>query len=138
MSRARTRARHRAIQGLYQWQMSGQSAEQIEAQFNETQDMKGVEIRYFRDLLYKVPTHVAELDDAIAPHLDRSLDSLDPVERAILRLATYELTYRQDVPFRVVINEAVDAAKVFGAESSHRYINGVLDKVAKARAIEST
>ncbi|HIA07770.1 MAG TPA: transcription antitermination factor NusB [Chromatiaceae bacterium] len=127
MSRERTRARHRAVQGLYQWLLSGISTEDIETQFLETQDMKGVEMSYFQELLHQVPAHVTELDEQLSPHVDRSLQGLDPVELSIL---AYELGYRKEIPYKVVINEAVNAAKRFGAEGSHKFVNGVLDKLA--------
>ena len=92
---------------------------------------------YFQDLLRGVPTHLNELDAALSPCLDRALASVDPVERATLRLAAYELAHHPEIPYRVVINEAVELAKVFGAEEGHKYVNGVLDKLAKKlRAVE--
>lgn len=131
MSRARSRARQRAMQALYQWQIGGQDLADIEAQFLADQDMEGCDLDYFRELLHKTPAHLDVLDAAISPHLDRSVEQVDPVERAILRLGAYELKFRIDIPYRVAINEAVELAKRFGAEQSHRYINGVLDKVAQ-------
>ncbi|NLO81250.1 MAG: transcription antitermination factor NusB [Xanthomonadaceae bacterium] len=131
IGRLRTRARRRALQALYQWQIAGQDLADIEAQFEQEMDMSAVDMELFRELLHEVPARVDELDARFGPFLDRPQDQLDPIEKAILRMGTYELQERLDVPCRVVINEAVELAKQFGAEQSYRYINGVLDKVAR-------
>ncbi|MBI3343277.1 MAG: transcription antitermination factor NusB [Gammaproteobacteria bacterium] len=131
MSRARSLARHKAVQALYQWQVSRQDMNEIDAQFSEEQDMRKVDIAYFQELLRQVPKRLEELDAQIAPALDRPLAEVDPVERAILRIGAYELQFRPDVPYRVVINEAVELAKVFGGEQGYKYVNSVLDKVAR-------
>ena len=131
MSRKRSQARHHAVQAIYQWQMTGQDIRDIHDQFISENDPSEFEITYFEGLLRGVPTHLGELDGELAPCLDRSIESVDPVERAILRLGAFELMHRLDVPYRVVINEAVELAKVFGAEQGHRYVNGVLDKLAR-------
>jgi N utilization substance protein B len=131
MSKARHKARRLATQALYTWQISGQDLADIEGQYSLDHDMSKVDVEYFRELLHKVPAHLSELDEHIGPLLDRTIDEVDPVERAILRLGCYELAFRLDVPYRVVINEAVNLAKTFGADQSHKYINGVLDGVAK-------
>ncbi len=131
MSRKRSQARRHAVQALYQWQMAGQDLADIANQFLEEQDINKFEIPYFQDLLHGVPTHLTELDAMLKPALDRAIESVDPVERAVLRLGAYELTYHPEVPYRVVINEAVELAKIFGAEQGHKFVNGVLDQVAK-------
>jgi N utilization substance protein B len=137
MSRARSLARQRAMQALYQWQMTGQSPVEIDRQFMEEQDMKKVDINYFQELLNTIPQQLEELDSYAAKVLDRGIEQVDPIERAILRIGIYELKHRIDIPYRVVINEAVELAKIYGAEQGHRYINGILDKVAQQlRAIE--
>ena len=137
MSRARSLARQRALQALYQWQMTGQDLADIDKQFMDEQDMKKVEIKYFQELLHQIPKCLNELDGLSGEVLDRGIEQVDPVERAILRIGIYELQHRIDIPYRVVINEAVELAKIFGAEQGHKYINGILDKVAqKVRAIE--
>lgn len=137
MSKARHKARRLAVQALYTWQMSGQDLVDIEGHYSLDHDMSKVDTEYFRELLHKVPAHLNELDEHISPLLDRPVDEVDPVERAILRMGSYELAFRLDVPYRVVINEAVNLAKTFGADQSHKYINGVLDGVAKKlRAVE--
>lgn len=138
-NRGRTMARRRAMQAIYQWQHTGQEVQDIEAQFIAEQDMSQVEVPYFRELLKEALSHISELDTYLTPYLDRVVEQVDPVERAILRIGAYELAYRRDVPYRVIINEGVELAKVFGAEQSHKYINGVLDKVArKLRSVELT
>jgi len=119
------------MQALYQWQMTGQNVADIEAQFLTERDMAGADLSYFQELLHQIPVRLTDLDGEIAPLLDRKLEQVDPVERAVLRIGTYELIARPDVPYRVVINEAVALTKLFGAEQSHRYINGVLDKLAR-------
>jgi len=89
------------------------------------------DVQYFETLLKGVPANMSSLDELLGPFLDRSIESVDPVERAILRLGTYELEHHLEVPYRVVINEGVELAKVFGAEQGHKYVNGVLDKIAR-------
>ncbi|HHI93562.1 MAG TPA: transcription antitermination factor NusB [Gammaproteobacteria bacterium] len=131
MSQTRHKARRLATQALYTWQMAGQSLTDIETEYCVDHDMKKVDGDYFRELLHKVPAHLDELDGYLLPLLDRTIDDVDGVERAILRLGCYELAYRLDVPYRVVINESVKLAKTFGADQSHKYINGILDGVAK-------
>lgn len=127
----RSRARRRALQALYQWQLTGQNSAEINRQFLEEHNMASSDLEYFSELLHQIPAQVASLDALIEPALDRPLVIVDPVEKAILRMGTYELTQRLDVPYRVVVNEAVDLAKLFGAEQSHRYINGVLDRIGR-------
>ncbi|NJN45419.1 MAG: transcription antitermination factor NusB [Candidatus Competibacteraceae bacterium] len=129
-TRGRSWARRSAMQALYQWQMTGQDAATIYDQFLDDQDMSKVDVDYFHELLCQIPHALTTLDASLSPFLDRPLEQVDPVERAILRVAVYELTYRPDIPFRVVINEAVEIAKKFGAEQGHRFVNGVLDKTA--------
>ena len=137
MSQKRSQARRHAVQAIYQWQMVGQDVGEIINQFLEEQDINSFEVPYFQDLLHGVPSHLVELDELLKPALDRAIESVDPVERAVLRLGVYELRYKPEVPYRVVINEAVELAKVFGAEQGHKYVNGVLDQVARqVRAVE--
>ena len=131
MSKARHKARRLAVQALYAWQMSGQDLSDIDEQLRLDHDMSKIDQKYFGELLHKVPANVEELDNYIAPLLDRGLDKLDPTEHAILRLGTYEMVYRVDVPYRVVINEGVELAKTFGAEDGHKYVNSILDGMAK-------
>ena len=127
---ARSRARRRALQALYAWQMSGSSMKSVVDQFRHEQDMEVADLEYFEDLLRGVEQHVAELDEALKPYIDREVEQIDPVERAALRLAAYELKHRPDVPYRVIINEAIEVTKRFGADHGHSYVNGVLAKLA--------
>lgn len=128
---ARSRSRRLAMQALYQWQLTRQDIGQINAQFLTCQDMSQADVAYFQELLQQTPLRMDAIDAALTPYLDRPMSQLDPVERAILWIAGYELLYRIDVPYRVVINEAVELAKTFGAEQGHRFVNGVLDKAAR-------
>jgi N utilization substance protein B len=137
LSKARSKARRNAVQALYQWQLTGADVSAIEDQFLVEHDMENVDVDYFRELLREVPLHLHELDDHIIEYLDRPIDEVDPVERAILRMSTYELEFRLDVPYKAVINEGVEMAKTFGAEHGHKYVNGILDRVArKLRSVE--
>jgi len=131
MSNPRSMARRLALQALYQWQVSGQTAADISSQFAEDQNLKGAERGYYEELLAQVPVHADELDEHLKPMLDRPLHEVDPVERAILRIGAYELAYRKEIPYRVVLNEAIELAKVFGGEQGHKYVNSILDGVAK-------
>ncbi|GHC18539.1 transcription antitermination factor NusB [Aidingimonas halophila] len=140
---SRHAARELAIQGLYQWQLTGKPIATIEAEFrSQTADedlsdhenwskvMEIADMALFHELLHNVVKHRESLDEAIAPLLDRRLEDLDLVELAILRLGAYELSHRLHVPYRAVINEGVELAKSFGATDGHKYVNGILDKLA--------
>lgn len=127
---ARRRARECAVQALYSWQLSKNDIADVEHQFLTEQDVKDVDIAYFRELLSGVAVNAGLLDSLMAPVLSRQLEELGQVERAVLRIALYELKMREDVPYKVAINEAIELAKTFGAEDSHKFVNGVLDKVA--------
>jgi N utilization substance protein B len=136
-AQARTRARRYAMQALYQWNLSGLDMAEIQRQFFEAEDFTNADGGYFIDLLNGVKTHIESIDSQISETIDRPIGQLDPVERAILRMACYELLFRHDIPYRVSINEAVLLARKFGAEQGHTYVNGVLDKVArKTRPVE--
>ena len=126
----RRRARECAVQALYSWAVSQNSPEIVELNFMTEQDMKGVDTPYFRKLFRQTVENVETVERIMQGYLDRGLEELDPIEKAILRLAVYELQFEVDVPYKVVINEAIEVAKVFGADESHKYINGVLDKIA--------
>jgi len=127
---ARSRARRRAVQALYAWQVGGNRMATVIEEFRHEQDMEIADLDYFEDLLRGVDLHVNELDAGFKPFLDREVAEVDPIERAVLRLAAYEFRYRPDVPYRVILNEAVEVAKRFGADHGHTYINGVLDRLA--------
>ena len=127
----RRKARHYGMQALYQWHMAGAAVIDIEAEFRTDYDFSHVDLEYFQSLLHKIPACLDELDEALEPLLDRKLKDLDPIELTLLRMGMYELTWRIDVPYKVVINEEVALAKKFGATDSHKYVNGVLDKAAR-------
>ena len=129
---SRNKARQAAVQALYQWQMTQQPPLDIEKSFISDTDLSGVDRAYFQELIREVPAQAQELDGLLAPHLDRPLAEIDPVERAVLRIGAYEFAYRLEIPYKVVLNEAVELTKTFGAEQGHRYVNGVLDKLAAA------
>ncbi len=134
----RTRSRRRALQAVYAWQLSGYSMRTIEEQFAHEQDTEAADLDYFHALIFGVEQDQATLDAAVRPLLDREIEHVDAIERAILRLATWELVNRIDVPYKVVLNEALELAKRFGAEQGHSYINGVLDPLARQlRPLES-
>jgi N utilization substance protein B len=137
MSSAKTKARRCTVQALYQWQMAGQNLKIIERQFVDDGRLKNAQKSYFIDIFHGIPENLAKIDETFLIFVDRKIEEIDPVERAILRIGTYELMYKIDVPYRVVINEGVELAKLFGADGSHKYVNGVLDKVAqKQRKVE--
>lgn len=129
-ARARAKARRLALQGLYQWQLNGTAAADLIAELEASQNVKDVDLEYFQELVKGVIAGSAELQALFQPHLDRPADQLDPVERGILLIGAYELKSRIDVPYRVVLNEAVELTKAFGAEEGHKYINAVLDKTS--------
>lgn len=131
MSHPRTMARRCAVQALYQWQVNGGNVDEIYQQFLVERNMKDCNVDMFKELLQGVTRELDSLDELIQPHIDRKIEEVDPVERAVLRLGCYELKNKLDVPYRVVINEALESVKLFGAEQGHRFINGVLDKVAQ-------
>lgn len=126
----RARARRRALQAVYAWQMSGGFANDVISQFAHEQAHEIADLEYFEDLVRGVLQHRAALDEALAGYLDRTVEEVDPIERAVLRLSAYELQHRIDVPYRVVLNEAIEIAKRFGSEHGHTYVNGVLDRAA--------
>lgn len=134
---ARRKARHYGLQALYQWQLTRTALGEIEAQFRTDYDFRNVDLEFFQQLLHRIPAELTELEASFARHLDRQVQDLDPIELNLLRMGTWELARRIDVPYRVVINEYVSLAKKFGATDGHKYINGILDQVARElRAVE--
>jgi N utilization substance protein B len=127
---SRHKARQAAVQALYQWDLTEQDPNDIEEHFIHTHDLDGADKAYLHLLVSQVPVFRQEVEDRLKPYLDREMDSIDPVERAILRLGAYELEYQHDVPTKVVLNESIELAKVFGAEHSYKFVNGVLDKLS--------
>ncbi len=138
LAKARGKARRLAMQALYQWQMTGDDIDGIERQFVEENDMKNVDREYFAELLLGVLRELPAIDAELQKHMARSVGSVDPVERAILRIAAYEFIKRPDVPYRVVLNEAVVLTKKFCAAKSHTFVNAVLDKVARSTRTHET
>jgi N utilization substance protein B len=133
MSQAKTNARKAAVQALYQWQVAGQDLSEIERQFLEEERLKNAQKSYFVELFYGVPKNLDQIDQSLSEFVDRPVDTIDPVERAILRIGVYELLHRLDMPYKVVLNEGINLAKCFGADGSHKYVNGILDKVAQQK-----
>jgi N utilization substance protein B len=131
-------ARRFTVQAVYQWIINENSPDALLKQFREQDDGLGrADPEYFDELLRGIVREAPALTQAIVPHLDRPLNQLDPVEYAVLLMAAYELTMRPEVPWRVIVNEAVNLAKIFGAEDGYKFVNGVLDKLARAaRATE--
>lgn len=134
LGQQRKRARRRALQAVYQWQLKAgeESAADLIAQFLEHQDFSGVDQAYFEALVDGAIAASDDFEAQITPFLDRPLDEVDQMERVILRLGAFELSERPDVPYRVVLDEAVDLSHSFGAEQAHAFVNGVLDKAARA------
>lgn len=123
-------ARRLAMQALYQWQLSGTDLVEIETQFLMSEYSKQADLDFFHELIHRIPAELDAVDQQFKPYLDRPIAELNPVELAIIRIGTYELMQRQDIPYRVIINEALELAKVFGAEEGYKYVNGILDRVA--------
>ena len=128
---ARQQARRLAIQALYQHQINPGSVHELLAEFRAYHECEDADLEYFASAVTGVSRESRELDTLFAPLLDRALDDLDPVERAILRLGAWELRERIDVPYRVVIDQGVILAQMFGASESHRYVNAILDTLAR-------
>jgi N utilization substance protein B len=138
MSNPKSMARRSAVQAIYQWQLTGYNLSEIERQFVEEHGLSKGELPYFQDLLHQVPKKLDVIDAALSEYTSRPVEQIDPVERAILRISVYELMDRPEIPYRVVVNEGINLAKEFGATQSHKFVNGLLDKIArKYRAAES-
>lgn len=138
MRNARRRSRELATQGLYQWLLTGANAEEIEAQLRTSQGYGKADHEHLKVLLHGVIREADALSATLAPCLDRPAGQLSPVERAVLLVATFELAHHVDIPYRVVINEAVELAKTFGGQDGYKYVNGVLDRLAaKLRTAET-
>ena len=134
---SRRRARELALQGIYQWRLTGGEVAQIEKQICEEKGAGRYDAEFFSVLLRGVLAQHTDLEISVMPHLDRSLSELSPVEFAVLLLGAFELLNLPEIPYRVVINEAVELAKTFGGTDGHKFVNGVLDKLAlQVRAVE--
>ena len=133
----RRRSRELALQGLYQWQLTGKDSVMIATELAEHEEFAKADVPYFRTLINGAIDNAADLESAMQPFLDRPVRELSPIERGILLLSGYELMREIEVPYRVVINEGVELAKSFGGTDGHKYVNGVLDKLAaRFREIE--
>ena len=135
--KGKRRARKLALQALYQWLMSGSELYEIEAQFRVANNMEKVDAEYFGRLLHGVPEHLMALEDALTPYLDRPINGLNPIELTALRIGAFELFNCPEIPYRVVLDESVSLTKEFGSQDGYRYVNGVLNNLArKTRAVE--
>lgn len=134
---ARSLARRSAMQAIYQWQLTSYDLSEIERQFVEEHGLGNADVAYFNELLHEIPKQLDVIDAALGEFIDRSIASIDPVERAVLRIGAYELLLRPELPYKVILNECINLAKEFGAAHGHKYINGILDRIAhKNRAVE--
>jgi transcription antitermination protein NusB len=137
MSQRRHKARVMAMQAIYQWQLNGEEPAELCRQFAEREDGKTYTSSFFRELIEGVIIGCRTMDEQLGPLLGRSIESMDMVERAIVRLGAFELGHHLEVPYRVVINEWVEVTKEYGADQGYRFVNGVLDRLAKtSRALE--
>lgn len=128
--RKKCKARKLALQALYQWHMSGTALHEIEVQFRIVNNMEKVDGDYFRTLLYGIPDNLMAIQTEFTPFIDRTVESLNPIELTVLRIGTYELVNCIEIPYRVVLDEAIGLTKSFGSQDGHRYVNGVLNGVA--------
>ena len=130
-AKARGKSRRFAMQAIYQWQMTGDSISGIKQQFFDENNFSKIDTEYFTELVSGVAASINDLDPLLEKYMSRLTASVDPVERAIIRLAAYEFLHRIDVPYRVILNEAISITKEYCSENSHTFVNAVLDKVAK-------
>ncbi len=128
---ARRKARGLAVQAIYSWQISQNHVSDIEQQFLLDNDVNKIDVEFFKEAIRGVAAHYKELDTALTPYTERPYEEVDQIEKAIMRLTAFELKFRLDVPYKVAINEGIELAKKFGADDSHRFVNGVLDRAAK-------
>ncbi|AOU14840.1 N utilization substance protein B [Legionella pneumophila] len=125
------------MQALYQWLMSGTDLHEIEAQFRTINNMDKVDGEYFCRLLYGIPTHVEALEASLLPYLDREINALNPIELTVLRIGSFELFHCPEIPYKVILDESVSLTKEFGSQEGYRYVNGVLNNLAKqVRSVE--
>jgi transcription antitermination protein NusB len=134
---ARHNSRRYALQAMYQWQIAGEAIEQIEMEFLRYHIDKKIDLAYFKELIHGVIKHQNDIDNEMRPFLKRSFQEIDPIELAVIRIAIYELLKRPDIPYRVIINEALELTKKFGSVEGYKFVNGILDRVAKiVRVVE--
>ena len=135
----RKHARDKALQALYQWQLSAEDLDWIKNHYQQEQGVGSGDEEYFLELLFKIPSQVTDIDTLYHPFVENFEDHLDPIETNILRIATYEFLHHLEIPYKVVINEAINLAKTYGADDSHKFVNGVLDKLSRElRKIETS
>jgi N utilization substance protein B len=127
----RRNARQTVLQALYQWEMTHQEISVIENQFEQQEIFLQCDQEYFKEILNNIPLELEIIDGFIKRYIDRALEEMDPIEVTISRIATYELLKKTDVPYRVILNEALELAKKFGAQEGHKFVNGILDKIAR-------
>ncbi len=133
----RKHARDKVLQALYQWQLSGEDLDWVRDHYMSEQGVASGDAEYFLELLYKIPSQVTTLDQQFKQYVSKFEDHVDPIEVNILRIAVYEMLHHPEIPYRVIINEAINLAKTYGAEDSHKFVNGVLDPLAKElRSVE--
>ena len=131
------KARKLALQALYQWLMSGAELHEIEAQFRVINNMEKVDVEYFCRLLHDIPEHVETIEQQVSPFLDRDINGLNPIEHTVIRMGAYELLYCPELPYKVVLDESISLTKEFGSQDGHRYVNGVLNNLARqVRTVE--
>jgi len=131
-------ARRAAVQALYQWEMTQQSRLDIEKHFLADDRLKKTDNEYFQELVNEIPRLVEDIDSSLLPYIDRDIALVDPIEKAVLRLAAYELIHHAEIPYRVVLNEAIELSRTFGSENGYRFVNGILDKMgAEVRSVEA-
>ena len=131
-------ARRAVVQALYQWELTQQSRLEIEKFFLADDSLKKTDTEYFHELIREIPRLAVDIDAHLANYIDRDIALVDPIERAVLRLAAYELLHHPEVPYRVVLNEAIELSRTFGSENSYRFVNGILDKMgSEIRSIEA-
>jgi len=134
---SRHQARRFAVQALYQWQYTGNDLTDIINHIKEQRGYDKSDTEYFQELIEKITLKDKEIQDELKPYIDRDFDKIDPIEQAVLRIGTYELIHRPEIPHRVILNESIELTKRFGGEKGYRYVNGILDKlVQKHRAHE--
>lgn len=130
-------ARRSAVQALYQWDMTKQAASRIRRDFIDDIRLKGRHLEYFEQIIKEAPQHIEQIDELIQAQTDRPVSRMDPLEKAVLRVGTYEALFQLDVPHNVVINEAIEIAKLFCSDQGYKFVNAVLDKVIKSTKVKS-
>ena len=136
MKSARRRSREFALQALYQWQLAGQSLADLEQQYVQEEGFAKADSKLFSTILSGVLKHAGTLEEILAPHLDRPWKEVSPIESAILLIGAFELAHLPETPYRVILNEAIELGKSFGGTDGHKYVNGILDKLASTTRVD--